>query len=275
TAQAVARLQTGHLEGEGRVGAAVGLGLVVGRHYRRLGIDGQRPGDVARRVVAVGVARADDAVAAGVAVRAAHAAAHTAQAVARLQTGHLEGEGRVGAAVGLGLVVGRHYRRLGIDGQRSGDVARRVVAVGVARADDAVGAGIAVRAAHAAAHTAQAVARLQTGHLEGEGRVGAAVGLGLVVGRHYRRLGIDGQRPGDVARRVVAVGVARADDAVGAGVAVRAAHAAAHTAQAVARLQTGHLEGEGRVGAAVGLGLVVGRHHRRLGIDGQRPGDVA
>src|SRR6185503_6935568 len=143
-----------------------------------------------------------DGVAADAARRVGRGGVAVDEVVAVLGAGEGAGEGWVGVAVGLGLVVGLDgQRRLG-HGQRA--IGQLDVVVGEAGA----GAGRDVRGDGVAADAAgqgggcvirvdEVVAVLDARDGAGEGWVGVAVGLGLVVGLdRQRRLG-HGQRAVD------------------------------------------------------------------------------
>src|SRR6185503_18816865 len=279
--EVVAVLGAGEGAGEGWVGVAVGLGLVVGLDgQRRLGHGQRAIGqlDVVVGEVGAGAGRdvRGDGVAADAAGQGGGCVIRVDEVVAVLDARDGAGEGGVGVAVGLGLVVGLDRQRRLRDGEGAIDQLDVVVGeVGAGGGRDVRGDGVAADAAGQGGgcviRVDEVVAVLRAGDGAGQGGDGDAVGLGVVVGLDgQRRLG-HGQRAIDQ----LDVGVGEAGAGAGRDMGVDRVRADSARVirtrgvavdEVVAVLGAGDGAGEGGVGVAVGLGLVVRLdRQRRLG----------
>ena len=274
--------------GQGRVGVAIGLALVVRGDGEGGLVHGQHAVDQAHVVVGGGAGRAADGVGAGGGAGAGGGtqvdATDDRRGVGVFQLCGIDGvgEGRVGIAVGLALrVSGEGERRL-VHGERAGDEAEVVVGGGAAGGTDRVcarrGRAAGGRAQHDAADDAVAVRVFQLRGVDGvrQGRLDIAVGLALCVSGDGERGLVDGERVVGEGEVVVGRGATGGRDGVGAGRGAGAGgggqdHAAHHTGR-VRVLQLGRVDavGQGRIRIAVGLACGVGGDGERSLVDGER-----
>ena len=127
----IAVLQTSHRRGEGRIRRAEVLGLGIGLHRNRHRLDGKLRRIVGHRVVALrgGAGRGDDILTNILASRTADGVSNDAFLFVILQSGHRRGEGRISFTIVLLLGFGLDGNVGAGDGQITGHVGHRVVAL--------------------------------------------------------------------------------------------------------------------------------------------------
>ena len=127
----IAVLQTGHRRGEGRIRRAEVLGLGIGLHRNRHRLDGELRRIVGHRVVALrgGAGRGNDILADILASRTADGIGDDACCIIILQFAHRRGEGRIVFTIVLLLGFGLDGNVGAGDGQITGHVGHRVVAL--------------------------------------------------------------------------------------------------------------------------------------------------
>ena len=267
--------------GHGRVARHRLRGAVIDLHggitrdgHRDIGRqDGQLGRIIRNVVVALGssAARGDDIRTHTLARHATHHVGDDILGIAVLQAGHRRGESRIRRAEVLGLGIGLHRHIRGGDGERGRHVGHIVVTLHrrARRRDRILADSLTGSTADGVSDDACRITILQSGHRRGEGRIICAIDFRLSGSGNGSGSAGDGQLT-DVLIIHIVVGqcITRSGDQI---VTNRLALLAAKLQiQQVADglfivvvHQTGDRSGKCRVGFAVYLGLVLGRHGQR------------
>ena len=261
-----------------RAGVGLHRGIAGHRHRDADRGDGERADLIGHIVVALlGRAGRGDGVGAGIlAGGTAQRVADCILGIAVHETCHHGGEGRIGRAERLRLVVGLHYRVRTGDGELGRVVRHRVVALhGRANRSDHIFADILTRGtAQRVGNDAGRIAVLQARHRGGEGGIGGAVRLRLGIGIHEDGSTGDGEFGRVIRHRVVALlGIAGRGDDIFADILARStAQRVGNDAGRIAVLQTGHGSREGRIGFTIDfrLGDRLHIHSRLVHVDRHR-----